>query len=355
MFISYARDDERHASAIRAALEDRGVSTWQDTADIPAGASWLREIERATRQVQVALILLGREQLSPWQQRELDVLLMLEGNDRVRIIPALVPGASIGPTDMPPFLQRFQAVDFRAGLASSGLDALAADILLQKRPAVGQSKPPVWRKWMRAAAILTLPLAVLLWILGRSLTPPSLVKVDLSRVTGQPDAQTDQREVADGPAVLDGPTGGEPKAKESVDARPRSKRVRSPPPPPFLALNYFSYQGDSPALKQLSRQLPLAMAQALRSGTCPVRLSNETGDQIAPARRAGARYVVRGSLHEVSSQVRMNAQLVDARTESILGGSDAIAYSPHFMASEQELTREMAAEVASKTSCAADP
>jgi hypothetical protein len=104
-FISYSRDDVNLAVRLKADLESRQVSTWRDVDDIPAGASWDNEIQKAINDCShVLLIVTPRSVYSPNVADELSY-----ARDKKKpILPLIFEEASL-----PLRIHRAQAIDFR--------------------------------------------------------------------------------------------------------------------------------------------------------------------------------------------------------------------------------------------------
>ena len=58
-FISYSRKDKTIAVKLHEDLEFRGLQTWLDLQDIPAGSQWSTEIEQAIVECPLFLLLLS--------------------------------------------------------------------------------------------------------------------------------------------------------------------------------------------------------------------------------------------------------------------------------------------------------
>ena len=348
VFISYGRADAGVAERIHAGLEARGISAWMDTKDLEPGSSWLGEIEKAAHSVQAALILIGQHQLSPWQRGELEALLMLEREGRLRIIPIMLPGAGLKPEQLPLMLRRFQVVDFRSGLDEQGLAILAAGICGQP-PLAPVTPPAASRRWLVVAVAGVVVLAGGLGALtffGSRPEPPPPVPSALEQASDAgapvPDAAPDVHPPAgpDGPVV--NPVIKRTLAKATPSIDPRDSR-------PVVLVQPFSVQGSAPAVAALERVLPANIARALLGQGC---LIINAAEARAGAARRRARFVVSGSAIEVGSMVRLHAQIADAGTGEILGQSETSVRTPHFMAGEQQLARDLLGAVTGVGLCA---
>jgi hypothetical protein len=104
VFLSYDRDDARHARAVAAALEKAGHSVWWDQ-HIGGGSQYSREIEQALNSADVVVVLWSRSAVeSAWVRDEAGA-----GRDRGRLIPLSLEGT------LPPLgFRQFQAIDLGA-------------------------------------------------------------------------------------------------------------------------------------------------------------------------------------------------------------------------------------------------
>jgi hypothetical protein len=364
VFISYGRADADAADQIHTALETRGVSTWMDTKDLRPGSAWLTAIETAAQSVQSALILIGQNQLSPWQRGELEALLVLEREKHLQIIPTLLPGAAVKPEQLPLMLRRFQVVDFRRGFDDSGLDALAAGIRGQAAFALPVGAKPTPRRWSRrwlwvaAASAVVITGVTLGAILQKQNTPSvALEKAERPREPAPERPRPPAPEPATKTRVV---PSAQPVAKEE---QPDKKKISAPirparspaflPPEgdrrPILIIQRFDVPDGSPEVRALERLLPNKIAAALQdSGCLVVNGASKTGLVIS---KKLVRYLLSGSATEAGGLVRLHAQITDARSGAQLGAADTSVKAPRFMAGEQLLAREMLEVVTKRGLC----
>lgn len=72
IFVSYSRTDEEHATRIVEALREAGHVCWVDTASVPGGGRWLREIARAIEECNAVVALVSDAFVeSEWVEEEL--------------------------------------------------------------------------------------------------------------------------------------------------------------------------------------------------------------------------------------------------------------------------------------------
>ncbi|MGA8027032.1 MAG: toll/interleukin-1 receptor domain-containing protein, partial [Bryobacteraceae bacterium] len=103
--------DVEPVTAIAQALRQRGVNAWFDEWNVPPGASFMEEIERALGRTRSVAIFIGSDGLGPWEQREMRIALQLLVKRNSPVIPVLLPDAPAKP-ELPLFLEEFSQVRF---------------------------------------------------------------------------------------------------------------------------------------------------------------------------------------------------------------------------------------------------
>lgn len=133
-FISYSRDNKDFALELGKELRASGFPIWLDQLDIPTGARWDDEIERALEQCEIFLVVLTPNSIASNNVKD-EIGYAIDANKR--IMPILLEHANI------PFrLRRFQYVDFTDISYNEGIDA--AKQLLRKlldEPTEPRSEP----------------------------------------------------------------------------------------------------------------------------------------------------------------------------------------------------------------------
>ncbi|MCP5242090.1 MAG: SUMF1/EgtB/PvdO family nonheme iron enzyme [Burkholderiales bacterium] len=112
VFISYSRTNRDACLALRMALEQAGLSVFQDEDAIRVGDRWVTRLEQALQQCTAFVLLVGRDGIQRWVGAEVQVALSrhLSPHDdaqRLPIFPILLDAAQ--PDALPPFLKLFQA------------------------------------------------------------------------------------------------------------------------------------------------------------------------------------------------------------------------------------------------------
>jgi len=140
-FFCYAREDSDFALRLAKELRDRGIEIWIDQLDIPAGAPWDREIEKAIEASGRLLVVLSPHSVASENVMD-EVSFALDQGDRV--VPVLLEAC-----DVPLRIRRLQYVDFTVdhdkGLARllSALSAAGDDAETPEPPAVSSSPAEV--------------------------------------------------------------------------------------------------------------------------------------------------------------------------------------------------------------------
>ena len=133
-FVSYTRSDAAHAVRLASDLQKYGVQTWRDVDDIPPGASWDQEIEKAIVSCSHVLLLVTPRSLE--SQNVKDEI----GYARERgkpIIPVVFQDAQL-----PLRVHRAQAIDFTSDYAD-GLSRLLSTLTggRHNNVEIGQKQP----------------------------------------------------------------------------------------------------------------------------------------------------------------------------------------------------------------------
>jgi WD40 repeat protein/TPR repeat protein len=111
VFISYSRLDKRHAAEIESILRARGLKSFFDRRNLPAGLPWVRELERAIGNAKSVIVLIGPHGFGNTQQYERDLAFLRQTRDpSFPVIPVILPETT---TDRPfDFLQVLTWIDF---------------------------------------------------------------------------------------------------------------------------------------------------------------------------------------------------------------------------------------------------
>lgn len=111
VFLAHNHKDKPLVRKIYLRLQDREIHPWLDEMEIPPGASFQTEIQKAIGQIKTAAICIGEGGLGQWQALELKSLISQCIERNIPIIPVLLPGVTEIPTDLI-FLKEYHSVTF---------------------------------------------------------------------------------------------------------------------------------------------------------------------------------------------------------------------------------------------------
>ncbi|CAG0992746.1 hypothetical protein ANAEL_02393 [Anaerolineales bacterium] len=119
-FISYSRGDKEFALALAKELRSSGFLIWLDQLDIPTGARWDDEVEKALMESEIFMVILTPKSIASNNVKD-EIGFAIDSNKR--ILPVLLENANV------PFrLRRFQYVDFTHISYNEGIE-LAKQLL----------------------------------------------------------------------------------------------------------------------------------------------------------------------------------------------------------------------------------
>ena len=154
IFLSYSRNDNTAASALRAALERAGLQVFKDDASLRSGDRWLSRLQTAVSCCDAFVVQVGRDGVQRWIGAEVEVALMRhhqpdDDAERLPIFPILLPDAT--PESLPSFLALFQATrwDGISELPSSLIEAL------RKRQSLQDTRPTFQGNPFRGLGVFT--------------------------------------------------------------------------------------------------------------------------------------------------------------------------------------------------------
>jgi hypothetical protein len=111
IFLSYNRQDKEGVQRVARFLQKRGIATWLDIEDMPAGVSWQQELEQIIGTLGCAAIFCGPNGLGSWQTMEVEALLQHFTGTNRRLIPVILPGTE--KPDFPLFVRSRSWIDLR--------------------------------------------------------------------------------------------------------------------------------------------------------------------------------------------------------------------------------------------------
>lgn len=104
VFLSYSRNDQDAAVALRVALEHAGLTVFHDEDAIRVGDQWMTRLRDALQDCSAFVVLVGRDGVRRWVGAETQVALNRhfaphDDAERLPIFPVLLQGAA--PEDLP--------------------------------------------------------------------------------------------------------------------------------------------------------------------------------------------------------------------------------------------------------------
>jgi len=112
VFISYGSGDREEVVAIAEQLKAHGILPWLDVWDLPPGAKWTQALQEQISLIRASAVFVGKSEVAPWQQEEIDAILQESVRRQCSIIPVILQTAS-GVPRLPLFLKNRMWVDFR--------------------------------------------------------------------------------------------------------------------------------------------------------------------------------------------------------------------------------------------------
>jgi hypothetical protein len=93
VFLSHNSHDKRAVREVWEALRRRGLNPWLDEKELIAGRPWMEALEEVILTVPAAAVLIGRDGLGPWENREMRACLQEFVARNLPVIPVLLAGA----------------------------------------------------------------------------------------------------------------------------------------------------------------------------------------------------------------------------------------------------------------------
>lgn len=112
VFLCYNSKDRDQILDIARRLKERGVRPWLDIWEIPPGTRWQKELERHLASIRSAVVFVGPKGPGPWQELEVESILLQLARRGRPIIPAILEGRR-GRPRLPAFLNLWHLVDMR--------------------------------------------------------------------------------------------------------------------------------------------------------------------------------------------------------------------------------------------------
>lgn len=113
VFLSHNSKDRKTVEGIAKQLKERGVNPWLDSWELRPGSVWPLSVQKQLKKVKSVAVFIGSKGIGSWQLQEIEESLSEFIKRGCRIIPVLLPGASIQ-SDLHLFLRDKTWVDYRS-------------------------------------------------------------------------------------------------------------------------------------------------------------------------------------------------------------------------------------------------
>jgi TIR domain/PEGA domain len=187
VFISYARENEAFVLRLAGALKDRGIPVWLDQWDIPPGADWNRNIDRALHESSKVIAVLSPEAVVSRQVRA-EIQSAVDAEEKA-VFPVLYKNC-----DVPRILKLYHFSDFRESRNFESELARLAEALgsapIPPPPKPPPSEGPSWRSFVKKFGRLTQQRRLLLAAIIGAAGVIAILAVLAVRYVGSPLAPT---------------------------------------------------------------------------------------------------------------------------------------------------------------------
>ena len=112
VFLCHNSRDKKHVMTIGERLKERGILPWLDAWDIPPGTRWQQVLQKQIKSIKSAAVFIGAKGAGPWQDSEVEALLVEIAQRRRPLIPVILEDRQ-GQPRLPPFLKIWHQVDMR--------------------------------------------------------------------------------------------------------------------------------------------------------------------------------------------------------------------------------------------------
>jgi WD40 repeat protein len=93
VFLCHNSSDKAAVRKVAGQLKERGILPWFDEWEIAPGDRWTKVLSSELGRIKAAAVFLGENGVGPWQEAEVEALLIEMVNRKCRIIPVLLPNA----------------------------------------------------------------------------------------------------------------------------------------------------------------------------------------------------------------------------------------------------------------------
>ncbi len=111
VFLAHNSQDKPQVKIIADQLKQKGIDVWLDEEQIPPGVSFQEYIQKAIKDINYALIFIGKKGVGRWQTWEIRSFFAKLVESQIPVIPVLLPGVHKIPDDLV-FLNEINYVKF---------------------------------------------------------------------------------------------------------------------------------------------------------------------------------------------------------------------------------------------------
>lgn len=127
VFLSHKSSDKEAIRDLKRRLEGEGLTCWLDEEQLLPGKRWVPLLGEALEKSEAMLACVGSDGQGPWQDLEIEAVLIQAIEQKKPVIPVLLPGRQ-KEAALPYFLKPFGYVDFRLGFVEPHLNRLVRAI-----------------------------------------------------------------------------------------------------------------------------------------------------------------------------------------------------------------------------------
>ena len=130
VLLSYNSKDRSEVKKIAEELKAVGLRPWVDYECLVPGRRWIRDLEEVIADIPCAAAFVGADGVGPWEEVEIEGMLIEMVERDAAVMPVLLPGAPDRPK-LPPFLKAMGRVDMRDWETdeNEGLERLVSGVL----------------------------------------------------------------------------------------------------------------------------------------------------------------------------------------------------------------------------------
>ena len=91
VFLCHNSSDKKAIRQLKLRLEERGIKCWYDEDQLRPGMPWVKLLEEGIHASKSVIVAVADSGLGPWEEEEMNAALTLAAQNRLPIIPLLLP------------------------------------------------------------------------------------------------------------------------------------------------------------------------------------------------------------------------------------------------------------------------